>query len=42
MVSNHAQAGVGNVLLAGFAHRCFDQRLEQIDFIIGVNMLQHG
>ena len=41
MVSDHAQARVGNVLLTRLAHACFDQGLEEINLVIRMHVLQY-
>ncbi len=41
VVGDHAQGIVGEVGAAGFTRGGLDQALEQIDFIIGMHVLQH-
>ena len=41
MIGDDAQGIVGEIDAAGFARGCLDQALEQIDFIVGMHVLQH-
>ena len=41
VIGNHAQRRMHQIRRAGFARGRFDQRLKQIDFVIGVHVLQH-
>ena len=41
VISYHAQRWMRQIRDAGFARSRFDQRLKQIDFVIGMHMLQH-
>ena len=42
VVGNHAQALVAQVRLAGFAGGGLDQRVENVDFVVAVDVLQDG
>ena len=41
MVGNDPQTGIGQIGGVGFACSSFDQHLKQINFVVGMHMLQH-